>query len=97
MTSSPGVDRVFHRCGAGFVRFAMNVALLDACSGDHASVAIGPVVTAVGAVAITGRADAFLWAAPEFPDGHDELIPPFLPHSLRSKGGFKDLPLKANS
>ena len=70
------MDRVFHRCGAGFVRFVMNVALLDACSGDHASVAIGPVVTAVGAVAITGRADAFLWAAPEFPDGHDELITP---------------------
>ena len=66
------VDWVFHRCGAGFVRFAMNVALFDACSGDHASVAVGPMVTAVGAIAITGSADAFLWATPEFSDRDDE-------------------------
>jgi hypothetical protein len=68
------VDWVFHRCGAGFVRFAMNVALLDTCSGDHASVAVGPVVASVGAVTIAGSTDAFLWAASEFPDGDDECL-----------------------
>ena len=46
------MDWVFDGCGAGFVRFAMNVALLDTCSGDHASVAVGPVVASVGAVTI---------------------------------------------
>ncbi len=73
----------------------MNVALLDACSGDHASVAIGPVVTAVGAVAITGPADAFLWAAPEFPDGHDELIPPLSPPFAPVQGRLQGPPAKS--
>jgi hypothetical protein len=30
------------------------------------------MVTAVGAIAITGSADAFLWATPEFSDRDDE-------------------------
>ena len=68
------MDWVFDGCGAGFVRFAMNVALLDTCSGDHASVAVGPVVASVGAVTIAGSTDAFLWAASEFPDGDDECL-----------------------
>ena len=67
-----GVDGVFNRSRAGFVGGAVDVAAFDAGTSKAGGVTVGPMVAAVGAVAVAGGADAFLRAAAKLADGDDE-------------------------
>ena len=67
-----GMNGIFHGGGAGLVGFSMDVSLLDPCSGDHAGVAIGPMITAIGTIAIARSADALLRTTTELTDCDDE-------------------------
>jgi len=63
------VDRAFERGGGGGVALAVDVAALEAGASHHGCVAVGPMVAAVGGIAIAGGADALGGAAAEFADG----------------------------
>src|SRR5205814_2158944 len=67
-------DGVVERSGSRAVGTAVDVAAADAGAGDDAGVAVGPVVTAVGAVAVAGGGDAAEGAAAEFADADDERL-----------------------
>ncbi len=52
----------------------MNVAPLDASPGNQRGVAIGPVVAAIGTVAVARCRDAFLRAAAELADRNHQRL-----------------------
>ena len=56
------------------VGFAVDEAAFDAGAGDDGSVAVGPMVAAVGAAAVAGDVDAALRGAAEFADGHYQRL-----------------------
>ena len=52
----------------------MDVSAANAGAGDDGRVAIGPVIAAVGTVAVARGADALLRAAAELADRHDQRV-----------------------
>src|SRR5271157_914764 len=68
------MNGIRQRRRAGLVGLAVDVAPLDARTGDHGRVAIGPVVAAIRAVAVARGADPLLRAAAELTDGNHQGI-----------------------
>src|SRR3954470_8109439 len=58
----------------GGIGLAIDGTAADAGASNEAGVAIGPVVAAIGRVAVARGADAETWGTTEFPNGDDKSV-----------------------
>ena len=67
-----GMDGIIDRCRAGCIALAVYVTLFGSSPGDNPRVAVGPMVTAIGAIGIATGAYSFLRAASELTHGNNK-------------------------